>query len=134
MPKIDFIEQRLLNWARWRAASGSGELGYGRPDLGAAANGGRGGYVEAVIPVSDGEAWDTDTAINRLHPGGLRLAIYEMYLGAGTAADKATRLGCSEPTLFRRIEQAHRLLADHFVTVRDRSVAERARLDRLVVG
>lgn len=129
MARIEWVEQRLQNWARWRLMSGSGVLGYAGVNL-AEAGGVREPYAEAPIPVTEVEASETDTAVERL-PGHLKATVLELYLGQGGIRDKLKRLCCSEPTLHRRIEQAHRLLADHFTALDDRRRAERARVEAL---
>lgn len=132
MPRIDWIEQRLLNWARWVLASGgsSGPGGYSSTSwAGSSSGGGRDGYREAVIPISDVEASETDQAVNRLSPGGLALTVREFYTGKGGVAEKATRLCIGESTLHARIDQAHRQLAEHFLAQQDRQRAERERVE-----
>lgn len=128
MPRIDWVEERLQNWALWWLGR-RGELGYGSSNpLGA---GGGGGYREATVPIMDAEASNTDEAIGRLSPPGLALTVREFYAGAGGIADKAQRLACSEATIHRRVEQAHAQLAEDFRGQRERAQAERARVERL---
>ena len=134
MAKIEWIEQRLQNWARWRLrAGGEGPLGYASVELGGGANMGRSGYVEAAIPIGDVEAAETDSAIARLYPGGLRLTVIEVYTGRGGMKDKAKRLACGESTIHARIDQAHKQLAEHFMAQNDRFRNERYRLEALLV-
>lgn len=105
MARIEDIERRLLNWARWRAGAGGGGLGYTSVDL-TLANAGRDGYLDATVPTLDVEAEETDRGLNELdYP--LREAVYAGYLGGGSMKTKAQRLGCSEATLYARIDQAH---------------------------
>jgi hypothetical protein len=129
MARIEWVEQRLQNWSRWVATRGSGMMGYASVNL-ADADAGRDGYASAAIPVSDVEASETHEAVERL-PSELKATTCEVYLGAGGIKDKLKRLYCSEATLHRRIEQAHRLLADHFTAQEDRRRAERARVEAL---
>jgi len=131
MARIDWIEQRLQNWARW-VLTRRGELGFQSSDT--MRPGGTGGYRQAAIPIADAEASDTDEAIRRLYPGGLALAVQEFYTGQGGIADKAGRLHCGESTLHKRIDDAHRQLAEHFLAQQDRAKAERARVEALKAG
>jgi hypothetical protein len=134
MARIDWIEQRLQNWARWKLArGGDGELGYAQVDL-HAADAGRSGYVTATIPISDVEASDTDEAVARLYPGGLRLTVLEVYVGRGGIKDKAKRLACSEATIHARIDHAHRQLADHFLAQADKRRRERERVEATIAA
>lgn len=130
MARIEWVEHRLQNWARWRLMGGSGALGYAAVNLGAALNGGRAGYVTSVIPVSDVDAAEVDDAVERL-PGHLKITVIEVYTGEGGLAAKLQRLACAESTMHRRIGDAHRLLADHFLAKDDKQRAERARVELL---
>lgn len=131
MARLDWIEARLVNWARWRAMrGGAGGLGYAAVRL-SAANAGRGGYLSASVPVLDVEAHETDDAVRLLHPGGLRLTVTEVYCGAGGLRDKARRLCCSEGEIHRRVGQAHTQLAEHFVARAAAARAESERVERL---
>ena len=134
MPRRDWIEQRLLNWARWRAGGGgAGNLGYAGVKWAGGAKGGRDGYREAVIPTSDVEASETDDAVNRLQPGGLRLAVVANYCGKGGEVEKAQTLGINASTLRKRVVQAHDQLAEHFLAHQDRQRAEQKRVDAITM-
>ena len=111
MAKIEWIEYRLLNWARWKLCSGGGALGFAQVVLENLPNAGRSGYIEAAIPISDVEAHETDDCINRLAPPGLALTIHAVYAGHGGIKDKARRLCVAEATVHARVEQAHRQLS-----------------------
>lgn len=131
MSRIEWVEFRLQNWARWQLCRGGGALGYAQVQLASGANAGRDGYVTAVIPISDVEASETDTAIGRLNPPGLALTVREVYAGIGGLRDKARRLCCSEATVHARIGQAHKQLATMFLDAEQRRRAERARVEQL---
>lgn len=131
MARIEWIEQRLLNWARWKLGADGGSMGYAGVDLTSPTPGVRDPYAEAAIPTNAIEAGDTDEAVERLHPGELRATVLEYYVGAGTYTDKLRRLVCSKATMYARIDQAHRQLAEHFSARRDRQQAERVRVERL---
>lgn len=125
--KVDWVDERLQNWARWKLASGSMPA----PRLGdAAAAVVRDPYADKPIPISDCEASDTDDAVMRL-PGELRITVIEYYVGRGGLREKLGRLCCEKATLFARIERAHRLLAEHFLARQARAKAERERVHRL---
>lgn len=132
MARIEWVDERLQNWARWKIARGAGELGYAGGDLGGT-NGGRSGYITAAVPILDAEASATDDAVWRLHPGGLALTVHAFYCGPGGHKDKALLLCCSVPAMYARIDQAHRQLADHFLAQQDRQRAERARVEKLQI-
>jgi hypothetical protein len=128
MARIDWIERRLLNWARWRLTRGMGGLGYAGVNLAEA------GTAAATddpnpIPISDVEASETADALLRLNPPGLRLSVEEFYIGRGGVRDKCRRLCCGESTLYARIDQAHRQLADLLNEADKRRRAERERVE-----
>jgi hypothetical protein len=130
--RIDWIEQRLLNWARWRLSRGGGMLGYASVDLTglADADAGRDGYISATIPISDVEASETEGAVERLQ-SELKAAVEIVYLGTGTMNEKCARLFIAAQTMKDRIGRAHRVLADHFLAQQDKRKAERERVERL---
>lgn len=133
MARIEWVEERLQVWARWKIARGQGQMGYASVSL-AGSNAGRSGYAQAAIPLLEVEAAETDEAVTALHPGGLRLSVTEYYCGAGGLEDKLKRLCCAKATLMWRIDQAHVQLAEHFRQVRERRQAERARVEALQRG
>lgn len=127
MAKIEAIENRLLNWARWKLAANNGSMGYARPSTGA----GGGGYREAAIPITDCDAADTDAAIALL-PLHLRETLGVHYLGEHQDVQRqAARLQCSVPTLYARLTDAHRRLQLHFTERFEAMKAERHRVQRL---
>ncbi len=133
MARIEWIEHRLLNWARWKLCQGSGVMGYAAVNL-ADADAGRDGYIEASIPVSEVEASETDQALQRLNPPGLAKTVAEFYTGRGGIKDKARRLCCAEATIYARVDQAHRQLAELLNERRRLRDAERQRVEKLQAG
>ena len=133
MARIDWVEERLQVWARWKIARGDGQMGFARADLGSA-NAGRSGYATAAIPLLEVEAAETDEAVAKLYPGGLRLSVTEYYCGRGGLDEKLARLCCAKATLMHRIDQAHQQMAEHFRIVREKRQAERARVEALQRG
>ena len=132
MARTEWIAQRLANWARWRLTRGGGALGYAGVNL-ADPNAGRDGYAETVVPTSDVEAADTEDAVQRL-PSELRATVTEYYLGAGGLELKLRRLCIAKATLHKRLDQADRLLAEHFTARQDAARAERQRVESLQQG
>jgi hypothetical protein len=133
MARVDWIEERLQNWALWKVARGAGQMGYAQADLGGA-NGGRSGYVTAAVPILDAEAAATDDAVGRLNPRGLYLTVLTFYCEPGGHKEKAAKLFCSVAAMYARVDPAHRQLADHFLAQQDRQKAERARVEALQRG
>lgn len=128
MARIDWVETRLLNWARWKAGGGSFSGDYAKVNWGA--EGVRGRYAEVQIPTNAIEAGDTDAAVQAL-PGELRATVTEFYVGEGGEAQHLQQLQCTRSTMHARIERAHRLLAERWNTQRAARDAERSRVESL---
>lgn len=131
MARLDDIERRLLNWARWRASQGSGgPLGYAAIRLGGEGVGQREAYREARIPISECEATETEDAVMGL-PAELRATVIVVYTGSGSQANHLAELAIGLTTLKARVGQAHRWLAGYFAERQRQAEAERARVERL---
>ena len=137
--RIEWIETRLRNWARWRLTRGSGPLGFAAINLEKAAAGVRADpYADAPVPTNAIEAGETDDAVAKL-PGPLRTAVEVHYLEQApgvrrrlaTLEDKLRHLCCAKSTFYDRVDNAHRALAEHFAAREDRRKAERGRVEAL---
>ena len=129
MARLPDIERRLLNWARWRIGSLSGGMGYARTRYEHRVDG-EGYDAQSRIPTDDCEAEQTDRAIAALEPP-LQRALAETYLRGDGAAMKARRAGCSEATLYARVERAHRLIAAWLTDHASQARSERQRTEAL---
>lgn len=129
MPRIDWVEARLVNWARWKLGRSEGGISFSRAQPGVLRGGS--GYATASVPILDAEAADTDDAVMQLYPGGLRLTVIEVYCGRGGMDDHARELACSVSTIHARIVQAHEQLAEHWRARREKAEAERQRVEQL---
>jgi DNA-directed RNA polymerase specialized sigma24 family protein len=110
MARIEWVEQRLQLWARWRSQRGAGQSGFARTNI--LARWWRppnNREAEAHIPVDEVEAFATDQAVRELDVH-LRDTIEQVYLGSGSVGDDAARLGCSVSTVHARISTAHKRL------------------------
>lgn len=130
MARIESIEFRLINWARWKAGAGGGRLGYSGINLANPTPGVRDPYAAAPVPTNDIEASETDQAVLLL-PGDLRATVIEYYTGTGGEADHLRILCCARATMHARIDRAHRLLAEHFAAQDDRQRQQRDRIELL---
>lgn len=112
---VDAETHRLMtNWVRWKTGAPMGMAVSGAYDLEAP-----GRREETSIPLLNGEASDTDEAIDLL-PEELQLVIAEYWLRKGTIRQKFHRCRCSERTFYRRLHQAHRRIKEHFQIVKNR--------------
>ena len=108
MARIEDIERRLLNWARWKLGATHSGLGYAamRWDGGIRTPGNR----ESVVPTIDCEAEETDRAVMALE-SRLRATVEVVYLRDCGLRDQARRLCCSEATVKARVWKAHRAMS-----------------------
>ena len=128
MARIEDIERRLNNWARWKLGPPVGGLGFSSPGSVRIASGYS--YREAVIPTVDCEAEETDRAVATLEEP-LRTTIEKVYIGAGSMKRKAAALGVSEQTILERVWTAHRRLASWVSDQQRHAQNERLRVERL---
>lgn len=106
--KIDWIDERLVRWASWSMRGGLARgLWYARCTLGAEESSGC-----APDAQLDHEALATQSAVARLAPIQLRVAVHAYYCGRGTVKQRAKDIGCSEAALHRRVDHAHERLVD----------------------
>lgn len=104
--KIDWMHERLVRWASWSMRGGLAlGLWYTRCTLGTDTSSGC-----APDAKLDQEALTTQSAVSRLVPLELRVAVHAYYCGQGTLKQRAKDAGCSEATLHRRIDHAHERL------------------------
>lgn len=131
MRRLEDIERRLLNWARWKSGAGAGvgNLGYASVNL-ADADAGRSGYIEAPVPTSACEAEETDRAVLALE-SPMRAAVEWHYLQPGTYELKAGRLCCSVATFKNRVTQAHHSISRWLSDLHQARQLQRERLERL---
>lgn len=109
MAKIDAIEQRLLNWARWKVSRGSGALGYAAVNH-ARVEQGVDRYREAIIPITDCDAEQTDNGVKSLGEPLVR-TLDVVYVHGGSSEWKQRQLGCGAAAIKARVWESHRRLA-----------------------
>jgi DNA-directed RNA polymerase specialized sigma24 family protein len=128
MARIEDIERRLLNWARWKCGPGVGGLGFSAVNLLGQEYSTR--VREAVIPTSDCEAEETDRAVKTL-PQELQQALVVVYVQGGGRAQKARKLGCTEATVDARVWRAHALLQSQLAAMAAAARDQRRRVEEL---
>lgn len=129
MARIDWVERRLLNWARWTTSRGAGNLGYAAVRLGSGV-GTREAYREARIPLSDCEAEETARAVLAL-PSELRATVEAHYTLGATVDEQLRHLCIARPTLYARLERADARLARWLDDRQRERAAERARVEEV---
>lgn len=107
MAKIEHIERRLLNWARWKVGATGDKLGYASPSLNERVDGG--GYRSVGVPTLSHDAYEVDAAIGALSKD-LQQTLYEVYVCESPSSVLEQRLGIGYRAVLSRVDQAHRLL------------------------
>lgn len=128
MARIEDVERRLLNWARWRIGGQRGGLGYSSVSWGMTVGSARG--REAVIPTNAAEATDTDNAVKALMPE-LQRVVMGHYVDGYSVAAVSVQLGCSVATVYARIDRTHQLLDQAFRDLAAARRIERERVERM---
>ena len=110
MAMIEWVDQRLMNWARWRCRGYGGAMGYASVNLGAVRTS---GYAEAAVPMNACEAADTHEQVQKLAPE-LRRTVELYYLDTTSRVKLAAKLHCAYATVDARLSRAHRILSAAF--------------------
>jgi hypothetical protein len=112
MARIEWVKQRLENWARWHSQRDSGGLGYPKQCafLRLAAHGTRAGNV---IPIDSVDASITDDAVKALQDthAHLYITLRHVYLAGIGIEETARRVGRARSTVIAQLGQADQQLA-----------------------
>jgi hypothetical protein len=128
--RIDWVEQRLRNWALWHERGAGGGLGYATQAAFLADVSGREQSLEARIPVDEIEAAITHEAVGalRLGYGHLHKTLQLFYLRNLGIKGTAAAMRRAESTIHAQLGQADALLAAWFSDRKRRKQAEAAQL------
>jgi Phage antitermination protein Q len=115
MARIEWVRQRLENWARWSAQQDSGGLGYPKQTA-FARLGGKGSRSETIIPTDSIEASQTDDAVKSLRfvQSDLYLVLTLHYAQALPRHLVAKRMSCSDRTIREKLDRADSAIARWF--------------------
>ncbi len=115
MARIEWVKQRLINWALWKAREAGGGLGF--PGQSSFLRESSGGYREAIIPVDDCDAALTNDAVESFKV--TRPHIYDalqcIYVKTMTVREAARELGKAESTVKALLDVADHALATWFI-------------------
>lgn len=132
MARIEDVERRLLNWARWRLGMTRGGLGFAAVNM-ATERVDRAGYdAQSSIPTIDVEASDTEDAIGALSVEHQR-TVQVVYLDGGGTVRHCARLGgnITPAGINARVTIIHRQLAGWFSDKAAGALVERRRVEAL---
>lgn len=128
MARIDWVKQRLENWARWCQQREAGALGYPRQSV-FARLAGKGTRAESVIPVDSIDAALTDEAVQalRLDRSHLYLTLQLVYVQGRDIADAARQMQRAPSTVKAHLDAADHALALWFRERANQAAAARGR-------
>ncbi|MFC5524029.1 antiterminator Q family protein [Polaromonas jejuensis] len=122
MARIEWVKQRLDNWALWKDREQCGGLGFYSQSafVNEAATTDR--YRESIIPVDDVDASVTNEAVEALKPARSHLyqTLQHIYVKGVGIKEAARRLGRAESTVKAQLEQADQALSLWFVERADK--------------
>jgi DNA-directed RNA polymerase specialized sigma24 family protein len=123
MARIEWVKQRLDNWARWKEREQSHGLGFYSQSAFLRVAVDVSGYRETAIPTDDVEARVTDEAVQSLlaEYTHLHRTLVLIYLEDTGIRVAALKLVCAESTVKARLEQA-----DHHIQTFLRNKAQAA--------
>ncbi len=126
MARIEWVKQRLENWALFKAREAGGGLGFASQSsfLG---DGASTRYRESVIPIDDVDASVTDQAVESLKPARSHLhdCLRCIYLEDRGIIGTARALGKADSTIKAQLEQADLALSVWFIQRAERHKAAR---------
>lgn len=114
MARIEWVKQRLENWALWKERECSGGLGFSKQSVFLHEVVDR--YREVQVPVDELDGALTNDAVESLKVSNAQVyaAVCGIYLLDQGVRGVALRLGRAESTIKGYLEQADRLLAAWF--------------------
>lgn len=114
MARIEWVKQRLENWALWKDREGRGGLGFATKSV--LLSEPSGGYRESVMPIDDIDASVTNTAVESLRTTRRELyeTLQEIYVQGIGIKEAARRTGCAVSTISARLDRADHALSEWF--------------------
>ncbi len=127
MARIEWVKQRLENWALWKAREQGGGLGFSSTtsflhDVDSSR------YRESRVPVDEAEAWVTDLGVEafKLGRGHLYETLRLIYLEGCGIREAARAMQRAESTIKAHLDQADNALALWFNERKRHQAEERA--------
>lgn len=127
MARLDDVERRLLNWARWKVSANATGLGYASLSLKERVDGG--GYRTVGVPTLEHDACEVDEAIKTLS-NELQATLEVVYVSEAPASVQQQRLGVGYGAIKQRVAQAHIQLSRIFEERRQVLLAAREAFEK----
>jgi hypothetical protein len=134
MARIEWVKQRLENWALWKARERGGGLGYAAQSSFLIERVDNDRYRESKIPIDEVDAGVTDQAVTALRAAlpDLHRTLDGIYVRDWGTQGAMARLGKDRSTIYAQLDQADRWLQAWFI---ERSARQQAaRVAYVAVG
>ncbi len=129
MARIEWVKQRLENWALWKVRERSGGLGFAsRSSFLREVDSSR--YREAIVPVDEVDAALTEQAVEalKLGHGHLHKTLHCIYVDGIGIKGTARVMARAESTIKAQLDQADHLLKRWFDTRAEQQARARQQL------
>lgn len=115
MARIEWVKQRLENWALWKQREAGGGLGFASSSI-LLAEPTANGYRESIIPIDDNDGALTDKAVHALQPArpSLYKTLTHIYINDLGVMGTARRAGVSASTIYGHLDAADHALSAWF--------------------
>lgn len=133
MARIEWVKQRLENWALWHERAAGGGLGYAtQSSFLNEVDSSR--YREAWVPVDEVDAGITDQAVASMKPDREHLysTLLLIYLRGCGIKEASRALGKAESTIKAHLDQADNYLAQWFSERKRRQTEQQAERERII--
>jgi hypothetical protein len=113
MARIEWVAQRLENWALWRARMEGGGLGFATHSIFTEGPAARGSAYEAPVPIDEIEASITNDAVEslRIGHGHVHKTLHLFYLKGLGIAQTARAMQRAPSTIHAQLASADQLIA-----------------------
>jgi hypothetical protein len=127
--RVEWVKQRLENWALWKARECGGGLGFSTTTS-FLHDADTSRYRESTIPVDEVEASVTNEAVEslKLGRGHLYETLSHVYVDGIGIKETARRMRRAESTIYAHLEQAENCLAQWFRERSERQAAAREQI------
>ena len=128
MARIEYIKNRLNNWALWKVRQNAHGLGFAKQSV--LLKEPNDGYRESRMPVDEVEAGQTDAAVESLRAGRshLYLTLQLVYVQGIGHREAAKKMGRAESTIKANLDAADHALREYFNAKAEADQAKRAAL------
>lgn len=131
MARIEWIKNRLNNWALWKARESAGGLGFAKQSVLLSEAVDR--YRESVLSVDEVDAVTTNSAVESLRQGRghLYATLQLIYIKGVGIREAARQMARAESTVKANLDQADHALREWFNAKSEAETARRAAMDSL---